>query len=427
MNLLTQLRSRFKSALQSFTDDPAPFVSMVCPSQDSRFGDYQANCAMPLAKQLKTNPRDLAAQIIARLDISDLCDEPDIAGPGFINLRVKDDWIQQQTQRLTSDERLGHEKTTSPKTFVIDYSAPNIAKPMHVGHLRSTVIGNALCRLLSFIGHKVTGDNHIGDWGTQFGMIIYGYKHFLEARNFEQDAVGELARLYRLVNQLINYHESLAQLPELRKSLADKLSALQAAGSEQDPDQKARKKVVRKLRAEGDSLRNKISAHETVIDAIERDSELSSLARLHQNIADDVRNEVAKLHTGRRGKPPALGLVCSPVVWKHWTRFTNGWISRSTWLWVKASTNRCCRRSSKIWCRKASPAKARGPCVCLSKADEHPLSFKKKIGPSTTRRPICDDQIPTAALQCRYAPICRRRETKRAFWIAFRCGPSLGF
>ncbi|MCH7686112.1 MAG: arginine--tRNA ligase, partial [Planctomycetes bacterium] len=155
MNILRELRSRFETALEPFTDDPSRFAGMVRVAQDARFGDFQANCAMPLAKHHKTNPRELAAQIVARLDVSDLCEMPDIAGPGFINLRLRDDWLESEVTRMAGDDRLGVPVVNAPRTIVVDFSAPNVAKPMHVGHLRSTVIGDALCRILKFLGHTV--------------------------------------------------------------------------------------------------------------------------------------------------------------------------------------------------------------------------------------------------------------------------------
>jgi arginyl-tRNA synthetase len=202
MNVLAELRRRFSAALAEFTSDPAPFVAMVKPSQDARFGDFQANCAMPLSRQVDMNPRELAGQLVARLDVADLCQPPEIAGPGFINLRLRDDWLEALVNHVAPDDQLGIVPVEQPRTIVIDFSSPNVAKPMHVGHLRSTVIGDALCRVLRTLGHKVISDNHVGDWGTQFGMIIYGYKHFLDPAAYEHDPVGELARLYRLVNQL---------------------------------------------------------------------------------------------------------------------------------------------------------------------------------------------------------------------------------
>ncbi|HET6327100.1 MAG TPA: arginine--tRNA ligase, partial [Planctomycetaceae bacterium] len=156
----------------------------------------------PLAKQLGEPPRKVAERILANLDVQDLCEPPQIAGPGFINLTLSTGWLEQALARLVADERLGMPLTDTPAHVIIDFSAPNIAKPMHVGHLRSTVIGAALYRLFQFAGHDVQSDNHIGDWGTQFGMILYGYKHFLDREAFEREPVTELARLYRHVSQL---------------------------------------------------------------------------------------------------------------------------------------------------------------------------------------------------------------------------------
>ena len=122
--------------------------------------------------------------------MADLCQPPEVAGPGFINLRLKDEWLVERLTAAVNDPRLGVEPAAQPRTYVIDYSAPNVAKPMHVGHIRSTVIGDALCRTLRFLGHQAISDNHIGDWGTQFGMIIYGYKHFLEPDAYRSQPVA---------------------------------------------------------------------------------------------------------------------------------------------------------------------------------------------------------------------------------------------
>src|SRR5205807_1144835 len=157
--------------------DVETYAAMVKPTQDAKHGDYQANCAMSLAKVLGKKPRDLAQEIADRIPCDDLLDKPEVAGPGFINLRLQSAWLAKQVQTIARDERLGVAPTISPQTFVIDYSAPNVAKPMHVGHLRSTILGDALVRLLRFLGHTVIGDNHLGDWGNQFGTLIYGYKH----------------------------------------------------------------------------------------------------------------------------------------------------------------------------------------------------------------------------------------------------------
>jgi len=148
--------------------------AIVRPATDAKFGDYQANGVMALAKKLKTNPRKLAEQVAAKLDITDICEPPEIAGPGFINLRLKTDYLTSQLLEINTDtsNRLAIEETTEPKTIVVDFSSPNIAKQMHVGHLRSTIIGDCICRLLEFEGHDVKRQNHIGDWGTQIGMVI---------------------------------------------------------------------------------------------------------------------------------------------------------------------------------------------------------------------------------------------------------------
>ncbi len=209
MNLLAEIRQRFLPALARLTDDPESLLEMIRPAQPQH-GDYQANCAMPLAKRLGRPPRDVAKEIGDHLETGDLFQPPEIAGPGFINLRLRDEWLAEQLAKTAPDERLGVAKVATPRTFVIDYSAPNVAKPMHVGHIRSTVIGDAIYRTLGFLGHRVIGDNHLGDWGKQFGMIIYGYKHFLDKEHYQRDPVAELARLYKLANQVIEFQKKPA-------------------------------------------------------------------------------------------------------------------------------------------------------------------------------------------------------------------------
>ncbi len=205
MNLLHELRSLFEPALLAAGADPAKlpdYLGMVKPSSDAKNGDYQANFAMPLAKALGKNPKDVAKEIVEATPTDGVIETPTVAGPGFINLKLTDAWIAEQLRAVAADERLGVAKAATPKTFVIDYSGPNVAKPLHVGHLRSTIIGDALVRLLRFLGHKVVGDNHLGDWGTQFGILIHGYKHHLDAAAFDKDPVRELARLYIHVRNL---------------------------------------------------------------------------------------------------------------------------------------------------------------------------------------------------------------------------------
>src|SRR4030042_1631126 len=178
-SVITILEDRINAAMAAAVSQE-DCTAQVRPSTDPKFGDYQVNGVMPLAKQLKINPRKLAEQIVATLEISDICEKPEIAGPGFINLRLKPEFVAKGLLETNRDaERLGIEKTGKPKTIVVDFSGPNIAKQMHVGHLRSTIIGDCICRLLELEGHKVIRQNHIGDWGTQFGRVILGFWHIL--------------------------------------------------------------------------------------------------------------------------------------------------------------------------------------------------------------------------------------------------------
>jgi arginyl-tRNA synthetase len=143
----------------------------------SSFADFQANVALPLGKRLRRSPREVAAALAAQLDVADICAAPEVSGPGFINLTLRDDWIAAQASAMLGDDRLGLAPPAKPQTVVVEYSSPNIAKEMHVGHLRTTVVGDAIARILAFAGHRVIRDNHVGDWGTPFGMLI---EHLLD-------------------------------------------------------------------------------------------------------------------------------------------------------------------------------------------------------------------------------------------------------
>ncbi|MCA8996328.1 MAG: arginine--tRNA ligase [Planctomycetaceae bacterium] len=296
MNILETLQQRFATVLEDFTDNVGPFVEMIRPSQDAKFGDYQANCAMPLGKQNGTAPREVALKIVDKLNVADLCEPSEVAGPGFINLTLRTPWLEDLINRIAHDERLGVEAVAKPKTIVVDFSSPNVAKPMHVGHLRSTVIGDSLARVFRFAGHQVITDNHIGDWGTQFGMIIYGFKHFVELKAYEQDPVGELARLYRLVNQLCDYHDAKSKLPELKEQIERAETRL----AEMDPDSpdKQQKKAYKKQSSEIAGLRAELKTLKAKIAAVDDDPELKELADKHPQIAVDSRKQTAKLHAG---------------------------------------------------------------------------------------------------------------------------------
>ena len=298
MDALAELRFRFDKALAEFTPDAASFAAMVKPTQDSKFGDFQANFAMPLAKQSGKNPRELAAEIVGKLDLSDLCQPLEVAGPGFINVRLKDEWLAEQTNRNVGDERLGVAAVAKPKRIVIDYSAPNVAKPMHVGHLRSTVLGNALYRVAKFLGHHVLGDNHIGDWGTQFGMILFGYKNFLDRAAFEAAPVTELARQYRLISQLSGYHEAKSELPKAETRIAQLVGEVTSAEANLPKNDKGAEKALKKLRTDTAEVREQIASLNKQIEAVESSPSLKSLADAHPRVAELARLETAKLHAG---------------------------------------------------------------------------------------------------------------------------------
>ena len=191
-------------------DLPEGFQVQVESAADLRFGDYQSNAAMILAKRLRTNPREFAAKLIEVMELGDLA-VADIAGPGFINFRVTHSAWSKRMSALLGDDRLGVALASPVQTIVVDFSAPNVAKPMHVGHIRSTIIGDSLSRTARFLGHEVITDNHIGDWGTQFGMIIHGWKTVLNESDLEADPVAELLRVYRTVNALCGEDDAVRE------------------------------------------------------------------------------------------------------------------------------------------------------------------------------------------------------------------------
>lgn len=301
MSILRTLKSRFETVLTPMSDDVASLLDMIRSSQDPKFGDFQANCAMPLARKAGRPPRDIAAEIVAALDVSDLCEEPEIAGPGFINLRLRTDWLSERINEIVVDERLGVAPAKVKRHFVVDFSSPNVAKPMHVGHLRSSVIGDAICRILRFAGHKVTSDNHIGDWGTQFGMIIYGYRNFVNPEAYRDDPVAELARLYRLVNQLSDYHAAKSSLTELRSQLEEQQTELQQQESQLEPSDRKAKKKLKGYRKAVAATEASLKSAQAKVEAVESSETLTALAEGHPDIAKLARLETSKLHAGDAG------------------------------------------------------------------------------------------------------------------------------
>lgn len=196
MTLIQMVRERLGQAATVLHLDPSEVAGSVRSCADSAHGHYQANAAMALGRKLGRNPKDLATQLVSSIATYGMLEPVEIAGPGFLNLRFTDTFIGKSLFSMASGERLGVLPPIHPRRLVIDFSGPNVAKPMHVGHLRSTILGDALAHLFRCLGHEVVTVNHLGDWGAQFGMLLYGYKNLLDVASFSVDAVCELARLY---------------------------------------------------------------------------------------------------------------------------------------------------------------------------------------------------------------------------------------
>ena len=194
-----QIELSLQVAVRAVLPD-ADVSSVLVRPCDPKFGDYQCNALMALAKARKLNPRQLATDVLAKLEVSAVCETPEIAGAGFLNFRLKNSVIVQALEAALGGAALFIDQATSPKTVVIDFSSPNVAKPMHVGHIRSTGIGDALQRTLRLLGQRVISDNHIGDWGTQFGKLLLGWRQILDREALGRDAISELERLYKVIN-----------------------------------------------------------------------------------------------------------------------------------------------------------------------------------------------------------------------------------
>ncbi|MFA5044029.1 MAG: arginine--tRNA ligase [Kiritimatiellia bacterium] len=198
----------------------------VVAATDAAFGDYQCNAAMSLARQLKKPPRAIAQAVVDHTPLHEAVAALDLAGPGFINIRLREDWLAGRLESMARDERLGVSSPGAGRTVILDYSSPNVAKPMHIGHIRSTVIGNALDRLYRFLGYRVIADNHLGDWGTQFGILIMGYRHFIDRQRLAETPVEELERIY-----VLSYEKSAADA-EWKSQCRQELVKLQAGDKE---------------------------------------------------------------------------------------------------------------------------------------------------------------------------------------------------
>ncbi|HXE41431.1 MAG TPA: arginine--tRNA ligase, partial [Candidatus Baltobacteraceae bacterium] len=221
-----QIELKLQSVVREILPDADVSIVLVRPCPDPKFGDYQSNALMSLAKQRKMNPRQLATDVLAKLDVSDICEKVEIAGAGFLNFRLKPAALAQTLESAARGEHLFFEKTSEPKTAVIDFSSPNVAKPMHVGHIRSTILGDSLARALRLLGHRVVTDNHIGDWGTQFGMLLVGWKRELNSDALQTDAIGEMERLYKKISA------ECKENPAVLEAARQELVKLQAGDAE---------------------------------------------------------------------------------------------------------------------------------------------------------------------------------------------------
>ncbi|EDX85041.1 arginyl-tRNA synthetase [Synechococcus sp. PCC 7335] len=211
---LNELKDRVQAALvAAFGDEYQETDPILVGTNNPKFGDYQANVAMSLAKPLRMNPRAIATKITANLDVTNICEPPSIAGPGFINFKLKTEYLEQQLKEMHSSDRLGVPKANPPQKVIVDYPSPNIAKEMHVGHLRPAVIGECFARVLEFLGHDVLKVSHVGDWGTPFGMLI---AYLQEAYPDPQAAAaasttGELATFYRQAKKRFDTDEAFKE------------------------------------------------------------------------------------------------------------------------------------------------------------------------------------------------------------------------
>ncbi|MFA1548729.1 arginine--tRNA ligase [Actinomadura chokoriensis] len=219
--LAAQVQAALSAAFGPSYADADPVI------RPSQFADLQANVALPLAKKLGRKPRDVADEIVANLDTAGVVSDVQVSGPGFINLTLSDAWIAAEAQRALADERLAVPAVDKPRKVVVEYSSPNVAKEMHVGHLRTTIVGDAIARILAFLGHDVVRDNHVGDWGTPFGMLI---EHLLDlgedaaARN--DSSVSDLTAFYQAAREKFDGDEEFADRSRKR------VVALQAGDAE---------------------------------------------------------------------------------------------------------------------------------------------------------------------------------------------------
>ena len=207
-----KLEEQLRQAVAQVLPDADLNTVQVRPCPDPKFGDYQSNSLISLAKERKKNPRQLATDVLAKLDVGELVEPVEIAGPGFLNFRAKKEALGALLKEAAQGRHLFYERVGKPRTIIVDFSSPNVAKAMHVGHIRSTILGDAISRILRLLGHKVITDNHIGDWGTQFGKLLVGWKRELNEAALAADPLSEMERLYKKVNVEFDASEEVATL-----------------------------------------------------------------------------------------------------------------------------------------------------------------------------------------------------------------------
>ncbi|MCX8108504.1 MAG: arginine--tRNA ligase [Verrucomicrobiae bacterium] len=220
------IEQRLREAVASLIPEVDTSSILVQPCANPAFGDLQTSAFISIAKARGLNPRQFAQTVVSRLNVEDVSEPPEVAGPGFVNFRLKSAAITSVLKEAAAGKHLFFDVAESPKTIVIDFSSPNVAKPMHVGHIRSTILGDCLARVLRLLGHKVITDNHLGDWGTQFGKLIVGWKKYLNRAALENDPGTELERVYKLVNAECESN------PEVLEAARKELVKLQAGDPE---------------------------------------------------------------------------------------------------------------------------------------------------------------------------------------------------
>lgn len=220
------IEKRMIQAIRGIVPDASPDQVKVRPCPNPKFGDYQTNALMGIAKKNGLNPRDLATQVQQAMDVSDICENVEIAGAGFLNFRISQDCIRKLLLECLDGVHHFIAPRENPEKILIDFSSPNVAKAMHIGHIRSTILGDCLARVHRFIGNSVITDNHIGDWGTQFGKLIYGWKNELDTLGFTENPIAELERIYKKINSEAD------EDPSLMTACRDELVRLQQGDPE---------------------------------------------------------------------------------------------------------------------------------------------------------------------------------------------------